>query len=103
VVAPGAADRAVPEAAAAKAVPHAEPSMSEQTLIKKVKSPATVTGEQTHLIYWPKLPKCVFACCCVYACLLSARLVCARFLQACVVPASSCMDWVCTACLQDCN
>jgi hypothetical protein len=39
-----AAERADP-AAAGEAVTHAEPSLSEQTLINKVKSPATVTGE----------------------------------------------------------
>jgi hypothetical protein len=45
-----AADEPMPEAAAEAvlAVP-AEPSLSEQTLIKKVTSPATVTGEQSKL------------------------------------------------------
>jgi hypothetical protein len=41
-----AADELMAEAAAVPAVP-AEPSASEQTLIKKVTSPATVTGEQS--------------------------------------------------------
>jgi hypothetical protein len=59
-----AADEPMPEAAAA-AVP-AEPSLSEQTLIKRVTSPATVTGEQP-----PNANRCLLlaaaACCCLHA------------------------------------